>query len=139
MAGKMGKYTNYQAGLGLKGMQTVGKVVEKRRTNAERLISNLEDIIQFQKPIGPDASGNFMLVAAIVPKLAEYSARLLKAGVDTKHLYMRDCSRMFDGSDEFPNAVRAEQEVLHIPAHPHMSTGDIDRLSERIRAAVRLI
>lgn len=137
MSGKMGKYTNYQAGLGLSGMNTVGDVVEKRRRNAERLISNLEDIMHFQKPIGPQVIANYMLVTALVPDLAAVSAHLLKAGVDTKHLYMRDCSRMFEGSGDFPNAVRAEREVLHIPAHPHLSLDDIDRLSERIRAVVK--
>jgi dTDP-4-amino-4,6-dideoxygalactose transaminase len=137
MAGKMGKYTNYQARLGLDGMDTVEDVVRRRRINAERLIGNLEDVIHFQKPIGPQVTANYMLVTALFPNLAEVSARLLKAGIDTKHLYMRDCSRMFDGSGEFPNAVRAEQEVLHIPAHPHMSLDDIDRMSERIREVLK--
>lgn len=139
MAGKMGRYTNYQANLGLNGMQTVGQVVARRKANAERLINNLEDIIQFQKPAGPDVYANYMLVTALVPNLMQVADRLLKAGVDTKHLYMRDCSRMFDGSTEFPNAVRAEKEVLHIPAHPHLSIADIDRLSERIRATIKSV
>jgi dTDP-4-amino-4,6-dideoxygalactose transaminase len=135
MAGKMGKYTNYQAGLGLSGMATVEDVVQRRRRNAERLISNLEDVMQFQKPAGPQVTANYMLVTALVENLGEVADKLLKAGVDTKHMYMRDCSRMFDGAGDFPNAVRAEKEVLHIPAHPHMGLDDIDRLSERIRAA----
>ena len=139
MEGKMGRYTNYQANLGLNGMQTVGQVVARRKANAERLINNLEDIIQFQKPAGPDVYANYMLVTALVPNLVQVADRLLKAGVDTKHLYMRDCSRMFDGSTEFPNAVRAEKEVLHIPAHPHLSIADIDRLSERIRATIKSV
>ena len=108
----------------------------RRRRNAERLISNLEDVLQFQKPAGPQVTSNYMLVTALVENLGEVAERLLKAGVDTKHMYMRDCSRMFDGAGDFPNAVRAEKEVLHIPAHPHMDVDDIDRLSERIRAAM---
>lgn len=131
--GKMGRYTNYQAGLGLKGMKTVDEVVARRKANAERLISNLSDKLHFQQPAGPDVHANYMLVTALVPNLAAVSARLLKAGVDTKHLYMRDCSRMFDGAEPFENAARAEREVLHIPAHPHMTTAQIDRLSENIR------
>lgn len=133
LAGKMGRYTNYQAGLGLKGMNTVDDVVARRKANAERLISNLSDKIHFQQPAGPDVFANYMLVTALVPNLTEVSARLLRAGVDTKHLYMRDCSRMFDGSEPFENAARAEREVLHIPAHPHLSIEQIDRLSENIR------
>lgn len=131
--GKMGRYTNYQAGLGLKGMKTVDEVVARRKANAERLISNLGDKLQFQQPAGPDVYANYMLVTALVPNLPEISARLLRAGVDTKHLYMRDCSRMFDGTAPFENAARAEREVLHIPAHPHLTSEQIDRLSENIR------
>ena len=134
MSGKMGRYTNYQAGLGLYGMQSVGDVVSRRKANAERLIENLRDVVRFQETAGPDVYANFMLVTALVPTLGPFSEKLLKVGVDTKHLYMRDCSRMFDGSELFPNAARAEREVLHIPAHPHMSIAQIDAMSEKIRA-----
>jgi dTDP-4-amino-4,6-dideoxygalactose transaminase len=136
LAGKMGRYTNYQAGLGLEGTQTVGDTVRRRKANAERLIANLGDIIRFQQPASPDVFANYMLVTAIVPNLLELSRRLLKAGIDTKHLYMRDCSRILDDAGHFPNAARAEREVLHIPAHPHMSSEKIDAMSENIRKVV---
>jgi dTDP-4-amino-4,6-dideoxygalactose transaminase len=80
-----------------------------------------------------------MLVTAIVPNLSELSQRLLKEGIDTKHLYMRDCSRMLDDSAVFPNAARAEKEVLHIPAHPHLSIAQIDAMSEKIRKVVKSV
>lgn len=137
MAGKMGRYTNYQAGLGLKGMQTVGEVVARRKANAERLIGNLRDVLRFQEPADPEVYANYMLVTALAPNLGQLSAALLKAGIDTKHLYMRDCSKMFDGSEPFPNAARAEQEVLHIPAHPHLSIAQVDAMSEKIRKVVQ--
>jgi dTDP-4-amino-4,6-dideoxygalactose transaminase len=139
MAGKMGRYTNYQAALGLASMKTVDEVVAARRANAERLIANLEDILHFQKPMGPDVHANYMLVTALVADLDAASECLLRAGVDTKHLYMRDCSKMFDQQANFPNAARAEREVLHLPAHPWMSIAEIDRLSERIRTALKSI
>jgi perosamine synthetase len=136
MAGKMGRYNNYQARLGLRGMKTVGKVVASRRANAERLIDQLNDKIRFQKPIGPNVDSNYMLVTALTDELHALATRLLKTGVDTKHLYMRDCSGMFDGAGDFPNAVAAEKEVLHIPAHPHLSLDDIDVLAANIRGVL---
>jgi dTDP-4-amino-4,6-dideoxygalactose transaminase len=136
LSGKMGRYTNYQAGLGLDGMQTVGETVRRRQANAERLIENLRDIIRFQQPAKSDVVANYMLVSAIVPNLRKLSRELLKAGIDTKHLYMRDCSRILDDAGTFPNAARAEREVLHIPAHPHMSIVQIDAMSEKIRKVV---
>ena len=78
-----------------------------------------------------------MLVSALLPTLKEVSSELLRAGIDTKHMYMRDCSRMFDNGGEFPNATRAEREVLHVPAHPGLSDAQIDRVAAALGAAVR--
>lgn len=136
MSGKMGRYTNYQARLGLKQMLTAAEMNTRRTANAERLIGQLRDRLKFQEPAGPDVSANYMLVTALVPRIQEVSARLLRAGVDTKHLYMRDCSRMFDGSQPFPNAARAEKEALHLPAHPQLSSDQIDTIAAKVAAVV---
>lgn len=133
MAGKMGRYTNYQAKLGLRGMKTVRSVVEARKANAERLIDQLGERLHFQKPAHDGVYSNFMLVTVLTDELQAFSKRLLRAGIDTKHLYMRDCSGMFEGAGSFPNAARAEKEVLHIPAHPHLSLNDIDVLASKIQ------
>jgi dTDP-4-amino-4,6-dideoxygalactose transaminase len=68
--------------------------------------------------------------------MQEVSTQLLRAGVDTKHLYMRDCSRMFDDNQNFPNAARAEREALHLPAHPQLSTRQIDAIAAKVAAVV---
>ncbi len=136
MAGKMGRYNNYQARLGLRGMISVGDVVANRRANAEHLIDQLDEKLRFQKPIGSNVDSNYMLVTAMTDELHALAARLLRVGVDTKHLYMRDCSGMFDGAGDFPNAIAAEKEVLHIPAHPHLSINDIDVLAAKIRGVL---
>ena len=75
-------------------------------------------------------------MTVLTADLKTFADRLLRNGVDTKHLYMRDCSGMFEGAGDFPNAVRAEQEVLHIPAHPHLSIDDIDTLAGKIQNAL---
>jgi dTDP-4-amino-4,6-dideoxygalactose transaminase len=136
MSGKMGRYTNYQARLGLRGMKTVGDTVARRRKNAEQLIDQLDERVRFQKPAGDNVDSNYMLVTVMTAELHALAARLLRAGIDTKHLYMRDCSGMFEGAGEFPNAVAAEKEVLHIPAHPHLSAGDIDVLAAKIQGVL---
>ncbi len=136
MSGKMGRYTNYQARLGLRGMQTVGDVVARRRANAERLIDQLDELLQFQKPFADNVDANYMLVTVLTDELSALAGRLLRAGVDTKHLYMRDCSGMFEGAGDFPNAVRAEKEVLHIPAHPHLSVSDVDVLAAKVQSVL---
>lgn len=136
--GKMGRYTNYQARLGLRQLETIVARNERRTANAERLISQLDGKIPLQKPLstGKDNYSNFMLVTVLANKLSELTAALLRRGVDSKHLYMRDCSRMFEGERPFPNAARAEKEVLHLPAYPEMSDSDIDRVADAVRDAV---
>ena len=70
-----------------------------------------------------------MLVTALFPKMETVARELLKRGVDTKHHYMRDCSRLLEGGEAFPRAARAESEILHLPAYPELSERQIDRVS----------
>ncbi len=138
LKGKMGRYTNYQARLGLRQLKTIEARNQRRTDNAERLISQIDGRIPLQKPAStnPGDYANFMLVSILANNLSELAAALLKKGVDTKHLYMRDCSRMFDGERPFPNAARAEKEVLHVPAYPEMSDADVDRVATAVVEAV---
>jgi dTDP-4-amino-4,6-dideoxygalactose transaminase len=138
LKGKMGRYTNYQARLGLRQLETIEARNQRRTDNAERLISQIDGKTPLQKPIStnPGDYANFMLVSILANNLSKLAAALLKKGVDTKHLYMRDCSRMFDGERPFPNAARAEKEVLHVPAYPEMSDADVDRVATAVVEAV---
>ena len=138
LKGKMGRYTNFQARLGLRQLTTIEARNQRRTDNAERLVGQLDGVIPLQKPIstGPGDYANFMLVSLLANQLSKLAAALLKKGVDSKHLYMRDCSRMFEGERPFPNAARAEKEVLHVPAYPEMSDADVDRVAQAVQEAV---
>ncbi len=136
MAGKMGRYTNFQAHLGLIQMQDAGDLNDRRKSNAQRLVGQLRDRVDFQEPAGPDVEANYMLVTALMPDIRDVAAKLLRKGVDTKHLYMRDCSRMFESGGEFPNAARAEREALHLPAHPGMSGRQIDVVAAKVASVI---
>jgi len=136
MAGKMGRFTNYQARLGLKQMQHAAARDARRTANAERLIGRLRDRLQFQEPASDDVTANYMLVTALVHELQKVSDLLLRSGIDTKHHYMRDCSGMFDTGVSYPNSERAEREVLHLPAHPELSAADIDKVADKTAAVI---
>jgi hypothetical protein len=56
----------------------------------------------------------------------------LRLGVDTKHQYMRDCSRLSGGDASFPRAERAEREILHLPAYPELSESQIDGVADKV-------
>ena len=138
LKGKMGRFTNYQARLALRQLETIDARNQRRSDNAERLVSQLDGDIHVQKPFssGDGDYANFMLTAVLTERLAELASALLKKGVDSKHLYMRDCSRMFEGERPFPNAVRAEREVLHLPSFPELSDSDVDRVARAVKTSL---
>jgi len=138
LKGKMGRYTNYQARLGLRQLRTIVARNQRRTDNAERLISQLRGKIPVQEPIpmSEDDYSNYMLATVLADDLPALVAALLKRGIDSKHLYMRDCSRMFEGEQPFPNAARAEREVLHVPAYPEMSDAAVDRVANAVDQAL---
>ncbi len=118
MQGRMGRYTNYQAKLGLRQMDGIRPQLDRRAANAERLIARLKDKVHFQTHDRRDVRSNYMLVTALFHEMGQVSRGLLEEGVDTKHRYMRDCSGLTNGGARFPQAARAEREVLHLPAYP---------------------
>lgn len=134
LAGKMGRYTNYQARLGLRQLESNEKRNKRRTQNAERLINQLSGSLPLQQPLSNDPASysNYMLMTVLASGLKQLAAALLKKGVDTKRLYMRDCSRMFEGERAFPNAKRAEKEVLHLPAFPEMTDRQIDQVAKAV-------
>ena len=136
MQGRMGRYTNYQASLGLDQMQIIPPQMERRVANAKRLIDQLKDSVKFQSHDVDDVSSNYMLVTALFPEMHTMAQRLLELGVDTKHHYMRDCSALLEDGGSFPRAAQAEREILHLPAYPEISDAKIDWLAERVRQAV---
>jgi dTDP-4-amino-4,6-dideoxygalactose transaminase len=133
MAGKMGRFTNYQARLGMRQIPTADAINDRRNANAIRLHEQLDDIVRFQKPASDDVSPNYMLVTTLMPNAQQVAACLLRAGVDTKRMYMRDCSRMFEDSANCELAAVAERDVLHLPAHPQLSDLQIDRVAATVR------
>jgi dTDP-4-amino-4,6-dideoxygalactose transaminase len=136
MQGRMGRYTNYQASLGLDQMQIILPQLERRVANAERLMGPLKDSVKFQSHDVDDVTSNYMLVTALFPQMRAMAHRLLELGVDTKHHYMRDCSALLEDGGSFPRAAQAEREILHLPAYPEISDSKIDWIAERVQQAV---
>ena len=136
MQGRMGRYTNYQASLGLDQMQIILPQLERRVANAERLMGPLKDSVKFQSHDVDDVTSNYMLVTALFPQMRAMAHRLLELGVDTKHHYMRDCSALLEDGGSFPRAAQAEREILLLPAYPEISDSKIDWIAERVQQAV---
>jgi dTDP-4-amino-4,6-dideoxygalactose transaminase len=136
LQGRMGRFTNYQARLGLAQMNATQVLLERRRSHARHLMDRLDDTVRFQRNDSPGVESNYMLVTALFPRMKDMAHELLRLGVDTKHHYMRDCSGLLDGGASYPNAARAEREVLHLPAYPEISDAAIDRIADDVARAV---
>lgn len=134
--GRMGRFTNYQAGLALDQLGEAEARSARRRANALRLIERLRGTLHLQEPGDADTIGDYMLVTALLPNRQQVADALLRQGVDTKYHYMRDCSRLAEAVDECPNSARAEDQVLHLPAHPDLSEAAIDRVAETVLRVV---
>jgi dTDP-4-amino-4,6-dideoxygalactose transaminase len=132
----MGRFSNYQARLGLAQMTRTLPQLERRVANARRLIDPLRELVRFQTNPRSDVESNYMLVTAMFPRMEEVARELLRHGVDSKHRYMRDCSGLLDGEVSFPRAARAEREVLHLPAYPEIGDAQIDRIAQRVKNVV---
>jgi len=139
LQGRMGRFTNYQALLGLAQMDATQALLERRRSHARQLMDRLEETVRFQRNDDLGVESNYMLVTALFPRMKEMAHELLRLGVDSKHHYMRDCSGLLDGDESFANAARAEREVLHLPAYPEISEEAIDRIADNVaRAAAKV-
>lgn len=139
MQGRMGRYTDYQARLGLSQVNTTAGLIERRVRNARRLIDRLQSKVRFQTHDEPDVVSNYMLLTALFPRMREMARELLRRGVDSKHHYMRDCSRLLEDGGSFPRAAQAEREVLHLPAYPELNDRQLDYVADQVERAVDAI
>jgi perosamine synthetase len=127
--GRLGRYTAYQAELGLAQLGDLEARAEARRRNWRRLRDSLRGRVVFQEPDAPDVVPNPMLSAAFFEDMPRVARELLTRGIDTKHGYMRDCSALLDAPAHFPVAARAERQVLHLPVQPELGERDMDRIA----------
>jgi len=139
MQGRMGRYTNVQAKLGLAQMDQAAIPLARRSAHARRMIDALGGAIPFQTHDEPGVESNFMLVTALSPRMHELSHKLLELGIDSKHHYMRDCSGLNESGPPFPRAAQAEREILHLPAYPELSVAQIGRVIEQVERALAML
>jgi dTDP-4-amino-4,6-dideoxygalactose transaminase len=136
MQGRMEKYTNYQAHLGLEQLKSIHRINNERIKNAVVLMDALEGRVPCQRHLVSEDHPNYLLFSILAPEMGEVAFRLLKVGVDTKRHYMRDCSALYGTGEKFPNAARAEREALHLPSYPGLSKGDLKEIAEKVKRAL---
>jgi dTDP-4-amino-4,6-dideoxygalactose transaminase len=136
VAGKLGRYTSFQAELGLAQLDALAPLAERRRSNARRIVDRLSPRVPFQGTDEPDVVPNPMLLAARFADAPKVARALLARGVDTKRGYMRDCSGLLEEPADLPNATRVDREVLHVPAFYDLSEAEVDRVATALEAVL---
>jgi perosamine synthetase len=149
MVGENLRLTDVHAAIALPQLHTLAERTESRRRHAARLQEGLRDvpglIVPVEEPGRRHVWHQFTVrVTGDAPVTrAELIARLTAAGVGTAVHYPRaiidhDVYRghpLVAGSD-VPNARLAAEQVLSLPVHPWLSTGDLDHIVESVREAL---
>jgi perosamine synthetase len=150
IAGHNYRMTELQAAVAIPQMHHLEEISERRRTNAARLTDGLTGIKGLRVPLEPKGRTHvFHQYTVRVGKDAacdrgQLAKRLEAAGVGSGIYYPRlmhdyDCYRDHPlvGKDVTPHAASVAAEVLSLPVHQHLATGDVDQVASAVREALR--
>ena len=143
------RMTELQAAVGLAQVAGYGALVERRQSNAARLregLAGIPGVIALSPR--PGRSHVFHLFTVRITEDARRSREaviqeLAARGIDAAAYYPR---LVFDYPcflehplvriDETPNASVAARQVLSLPVHPYLSSSDLDRVIDAMRAVL---
>ncbi|HNQ49884.1 MAG TPA: DegT/DnrJ/EryC1/StrS family aminotransferase [Candidatus Omnitrophota bacterium] len=124
-----GCFTDFQAFLAMRKLESLPARILKREENAVLLKSLLDEDIRPQK-VEQEMAPNYYFFVVLVPDRAVEARRyLLDHGVDAgiKSEIADDCTLTLGGS--CPNTSRIYNRALHIPVHESMCRRDIEKIA----------
>ena len=115
---------------------------KERRRVAERYQSNLEGVVKLPSQL-EQCHHVFHQFTTRVPNRDEFKAYLLEQGVGSMiyypvslHQQKAFASRGY-ADEEFPNTIKAQEEVLSLPMFPELSNEQVDQISEKVKAFLK--
>jgi perosamine synthetase len=147
VAGHNYRLTNLAAAVGLPQLARMEEISETRRKNAAALRAGLADVPGLVLPSEP-VEGRTHVYHQFTIRITDeapirrdeaidqLTARGVGCGVYyPKVVYDYECYREHPSVvlDEVPNAERTVAEVLSLPVHPFLSSGDLDRIVSTVR------
>lgn len=132
LSGRNRSYSNFQAWLGLQQLNNLSHRNQQRIENAEYLLNKLADKVHCQTVSHDKTRANWLLFSILLKEMNQVAVALLTHGVDSKRYYMRDCSLLFHAEGQYPNASRADQELLHLPCYPELTCEDLDYIANQL-------
>ncbi|CAN5592510.1 DegT/DnrJ/EryC1/StrS family aminotransferase [soil metagenome] len=151
MAGHNYRLTNLAAAVGIPQLARINEINETRQRNADALRAGLMDIDGLIAP-APPAAGQTHVYHQFTVRITADAAlsrdafveALTAEGIGCGIYYPRlvfdyDCYRYNPRvvPEDVPNALRATEEVVSLPVHPHLSAGDLDQIVTTVRTVLR--
>jgi perosamine synthetase len=130
------RMTSLAAAIGRVQLERLSEWVKRRRLNARRLTTALDEVVGIDAPVEPDGARHayhqYTVRTADREALKEH---LADEGVDSGVYYPTPIHELgaYEGFDaETPVAETAADEVLSLPVHPGLSETDLDRIVEAL-------
>lgn len=140
----LGKYTDFQAGIGLSLLRRIDEFSEKRYQNGMTLINGLADIEEIILPdICKDARHAFNRLPVVFKNwdaMKKVKRALWKAGIDTSLMYLKPIHHIFDlgyKDKDFPNANYFANRMLTLPVHPLVRQEDLNKMINVFRKRLK--
>lgn len=140
----LGKFTNFQAGLGLALLGRMEELCKRRYLNGTLLIEALRDcegVIVPNIPIGSEPAFNRLpVVIKDIERMEKIKQRLWRAGIESSQLYLKPLHHMFDlgyRQEDFPLAVYVARHLLTLPVHPLVREKDVLKMAEILKSVNR--
>ena len=138
--GMLYQYSDLQAKIGLKRLDTVNFFDEKRISNSYQLLNHL--MVSQDGLVEPNINGShvfwkFPIRTTRVRELQDY---LIKRGIDSARSNLRclneyDC---FDSTDKTPVASYLSKNSLYIPAYPNLSYKDMEYIITSVNSFFKM-
>jgi len=132
LSGRNRAYSNFQAWIGLQQLENFQQRNQLRIENAQKLRHLLQDKIHCQSTLGEKTEANWLLFSVLIKEMNTVAVSLLEQGVDSKRYYMRDCTLLCNAEGQYPNASRADQELLHLPCYAELNNGDLEFIANQL-------
>jgi len=136
----IGRYTGFQAGVGLSLLTKIEEFSEKRYQNATTVMKGLADIKDITIPhIRKEARCAFNRLPVVFKSqdlMIKVEKALWKTGIDTSRMYLKPIHHIFGlgyKAEDFPNANYFAQRVLTLPVHPLVEQEDLDKIIDVFR------
>lgn len=129
------RYSNLQAALALRQLETIDAKNALRRKNAETLDALLRPEIKRLRPV-PDADSVWYFFAVGSKQRDEIASKLLRMGIDTGKYIMDDCAELAGVSEPFAVTAWWRKNSLQIPIHLPLTENDMIALAKAVNQTV---